>query len=45
MSPDLKTWTFNVRKGVKWSNGQDFTADHVIWNLTRVLDPAVGSVA
>lgn len=43
VSPDLKTWTFNVRKGVKWHNGQDFTADHVIWNLRRVLDPEVGS--
>jgi peptide/nickel transport system substrate-binding protein len=43
VSPDLKTWTFNVRKGVKWSIGQDFTADHVIWNLKRVLEPAVGT--
>ncbi|WP_293853924.1 ABC transporter substrate-binding protein [uncultured Alsobacter sp.] len=43
VSPDLKTWTFNVRKGVKWHNGQEFTADHVIWNLKRVLDPEVGS--
>ena len=43
VSPDLKTWTFNVRRGVKWHNGQDFTADHVIWNLKRVLDPEVGS--
>lgn len=43
VSPDLKTWTFNVRKGVKWSNGQDLTADHIVWNLKRVLDPDVGS--
>jgi peptide/nickel transport system substrate-binding protein len=40
---DLKTWTFKVRKGVKWRNGQDLTADHVIWNLNHVLDPTVGS--
>jgi peptide/nickel transport system substrate-binding protein len=43
VTDDLKTWTFKLRRGVKWHNGQDLTADHVIWNLKRVLDPAVGS--
>ena len=42
-SPDLKTWTFKVRRGVKWTKGDELTADHVIWNIKRALDPAVGS--
>jgi len=42
-SPDLKTWTLRVRRSVKWHSGRQFTADDVIWNLKRVLDPKTGS--
>jgi peptide/nickel transport system substrate-binding protein len=42
-SPDLKTWTLRVRRSVKWHNGRQFTADDVVWNIKRVLDPKTGS--
>ncbi len=40
---DLKTWTLRLRRNVKWHNGRVFTADDVVWNLKRVLDPKTGS--
>jgi peptide/nickel transport system substrate-binding protein len=36
-SPDGLTWTFHLRQGVKWSDGQDLTADDVVWSYSRVL--------
>ncbi len=42
-SDDLKTWTFKLRRGVKFANGQEMTADDVVFNVTRWLDPATGS--
>lgn len=39
ISADRKTWTFQLRKGVLFSNGLELTADDVQFSLTRVLDP------
>lgn len=40
VSPDGLTYTFTLRQGVVWHDGRPFTADDVIFNLTR-LHPEV----
>jgi peptide/nickel transport system substrate-binding protein len=42
-SSDGKTWTFHVRKGVKWSDGQPLTAADVAFTYNRVLGGTIES--
>lgn len=46
VKPD--TWRFTLRRGVKFHNGDAFTADDVVASITRLLDPgarARGNIA
>jgi peptide/nickel transport system substrate-binding protein len=39
LSSDARQMKLNLRKGVKFHNGREFTADDVKWNILRVRDP------
>ena len=40
VSPDLKTWTFKLRQGVKFHNGEPFNAATVKFSFERAVDKA-----
>ncbi len=42
-SPDGRTFTLKLRKGIRFSDGQPFDADDVVFSFTLYLDEAVGS--
>ena len=41
-SKDLKTWTFRLRQGAEFHNGETIDAGAVKWNLERIMDPKIG---
>jgi peptide/nickel transport system substrate-binding protein len=42
LSPNGLTYTFKLRSGVQFSNGDAFTASNVVFSLNRAADPANG---
>jgi peptide/nickel transport system substrate-binding protein/oligopeptide transport system substrate-binding protein len=42
-SRDGLTWTFTLRKGVKFHHGREVTADDVVYSFTRLVDPRARS--
>ena len=42
-SRDGLTWTFYLRKGVKFHNGRELVADDVVYSFTRIVDPQLKS--
>jgi peptide/nickel transport system substrate-binding protein len=43
VSPDAKTYTFTIRKGIKFHNGRELVASDVKYTIERILDPATAA--
>ena len=44
ISPDGRTYIFHLRRGVRFHNHREVTADDFVYSLTRLLNPQLGSV-
>jgi peptide/nickel transport system substrate-binding protein len=36
-------WTFKIRRGVKFHDGRELTANDVVWSVKHMIDPANGA--
>jgi peptide/nickel transport system substrate-binding protein len=45
VSSDLKQVKLNLRRGVQWHSGREFTSDDVKYNMLRVRDPKLAKPA
>ena len=44
-TPDGKTWTFKLRKNLRWSDGEPLTADDVVFTFNDVIyNPGIDNV-
>lgn len=42
---DASVWTFNLRQGVKWHDGTDFTSADVAATMDRIVEANIGGLA
>ena len=45
VSPDAKTYTFKLRPGLKWSDGEAFTSSDVLFTYKLLVNPKVSQQA
>ena len=45
VSDDGLTWTFNLKDGIKWHNGEDLTADQMAWAINAIMSDPDGWAA
>jgi peptide/nickel transport system substrate-binding protein len=41
ISDDKLTYTFHIRKGIKWQDGVPFTSQDVVFSYSKIMDPQV----
>jgi peptide/nickel transport system substrate-binding protein len=44
-SSDGKTWTFHLKSGTKWSDGEPLTAEDIAWTINTTVKYAAGPTA